>query len=73
MAEFCLECLNRMEHTNATERDYILTDEDDLEFCEGCGEWKRVVICQRDAKWLYDLSTPFRYLRRRLKTRAHRE
>lgn len=58
-----------MEHTCATERDYILTDEDDLDLCEGCGEWKRVVVRTRDAKLLYDLGTPIRALRKKLKKR----
>lgn len=43
MAEFCLECTNKylMEENNQ------LTEEDvtmDMDFCEGCGEWKQCVI-----------------------------
>ena len=64
MAEFCLECFNKLENANYTERDFILTDEDDLDLCEGCGEWKRVVIVRRKHKLLYDLSTIIRMIRK---------
>ena len=65
MGELCLACLNKLDNTNCTERDYILTDEDDLDLCEGCGEWKRVVIVRRKHKLLYDLSTIARIIRKR--------
>ena len=42
MAEFCLECHNKMNQMNLSEEDVILSD--DLELCEGCGEIKNVVI-----------------------------
>lgn len=64
MAEFCLDCLNKLENTHCTERDYILSDEDDLDLCEGCGEWKRVVIVRRKHRLLYDLQTIARIIRR---------
>ncbi len=38
MAEFCLNCLNRMNSTHLSEEDVILLDD----FCEGCG---RIVPC----------------------------
>jgi len=44
MAEFCLDCLNKLDNKNLTERDVILADEDDLDWCEGCCEWKRTVV-----------------------------
>ena len=40
MAEFCLDCFNRMNRTDYKESDVEL-DED---FCEGCAEWKPCVI-----------------------------
>ena len=59
MAEFCLNCLNKMDNTQATERDYILSNE--LDLCEGCGQWKRVVVRERDLKPLYDLTQIARF------------
>ena len=59
MAEFCLNCLNKMDNTQATERDYILSNE--LDLCEGCGQWKRVVVRERDLKLLYDLTQIARF------------
>ncbi len=37
MAEFCLDCWNRMHRTRKTERDYVLSNGRDL--CEGCGKF----------------------------------
>lgn len=45
MAEFCLDCLNKICDTNSDERDYIISKE--LYLCEECGEMKHVVICYR--------------------------
>jgi len=38
MAEFCLDCLNKLDGTHLTEADVILMDD----LCEGCG---KVVPC----------------------------
>jgi len=38
MAEFCLDCLNKLDGTELTEWDVILMDD----LCEGCG---KVVPC----------------------------
>ena len=46
MAEFCLDCLNKMDGTHYTKWDVKLSWGVDL--CEGCGEMKRVVIVIRD-------------------------
>lgn len=43
MAEFCLDCYNRLHGTHLTER--VVRTEWDL--CEGCGNWKPVVISFR--------------------------
>ena len=37
MAEFCLDCWNRMNHTRQTERDCLLSN--GRELCEGCGKF----------------------------------
>ena len=53
MAEFCLDCLNKINGTNYDESKYIISD--DLDLCEGCGEWKPVVVAMRrsnDGYWL---------------------
>lgn len=42
MAEFCLECLNKLNNTQLNESDIILSDYE--EFCEGCAGYKKIVI-----------------------------
>ena len=54
MAEFCLDCWNRLNRERLTERDVILSREYDL--CEGCGEVRRVVEGERTFKFFYDLT-----------------
>ena len=46
MAEFCLECWKKLnEVEDDDDKNYILSK--DLDFCEGCGEWKPVVVTER--------------------------
>ncbi len=45
MAEFYLDCWSKLNKTNYTERDYLLSDE--LDLCEGCAQFKRVIIRER--------------------------
>ena len=45
MAEFCLDCWNKINHINDKKGKYILSY--DLELCEGCGEYKRVIIAEK--------------------------
>lgn len=45
MAEFCLDCWNRLNETNLTEKDVVLSGRDDMDLCGGCGQWKQVVVC----------------------------
>ncbi len=45
MAEFCLDCWNRINESNDSEKKIVLSK--DLELCEGCGEWKPVIITLR--------------------------
>lgn len=40
MAEFCLECFNRINGTDFRKKDVELEDD----FCEGCAGWKPCVI-----------------------------
>jgi len=42
MAEFCLDCWNKINHTRLTEEDVILDEE--LDLCEECGEMKPTII-----------------------------
>lgn len=54
MAEFCLDCWNRMNGTSYTERDVVT----DMDFCEGCEQWKPVIVVTRwrgPAGWLEGL------------------
>lgn len=48
MAEFCVKCFNNINDLNIDENEYILSDE--LNLCEGCGQWKRVVVGIRKEK-----------------------
>ena len=45
MAEFCLECWNKLNETNDSPWRYVLSWEKDL--CEGCAEYKRVIVVER--------------------------
>lgn len=55
MAEFCLDCWNKMNEREDSEKKYILSKDFDL--CEGCGEWKPVIIMERKAYYIHK----FRY------------
>lgn len=68
MAEFCFECYNKLNNGKCKKENYILSD--DLELCEGCGKYKKIVICYQKG-WLYNsisfcfdiISFPFYLLR----------
>lgn len=55
MAEFCLECWNKINERKDNERKYIISK--DLGLCEGCGELKPVIIMERKAYYIHK----FRY------------
>lgn len=60
MAEFCLNCWNKLNGTHDTEADFKFTK--GLDLCEGCGEYHYLVIAQRQRTlWstLWDI-LPFR-------------
>lgn len=46
MAEFCLECWNKINDTNKPESKYVMSKE--VGFCEECWELKKVVIKEKD-------------------------
>lgn len=47
MAEFCVDCWNKINEKNDSQSRYILSEEPDL--CEGCGEIKTVIIAEKKA------------------------
>ena len=53
MAEFCLDCWNKINGTEDSDRKYILSK--DLDMCEDCGEWKSVIIMKRKAYYKHKL------------------
>lgn len=59
MAEICLNCWNKMNNTNHKESRYIISKE--LDLCECCGEWTKVIICERKHSCFYNLCPPSRY------------
>ncbi len=56
MAEFCLGCWNKLNEANDNEKRYIISEY--LDLCEGCGEYKPVIIMERKAYYM----RKFRYL-----------
>lgn len=53
MAGSCLQCWNKLNNSNDTEREFILSDK--LDLCEGCGEWKPMIVAKRWCGLGYDL------------------
>ena len=53
MAELCPKCLNKLDGTHYPTWWYILSEE--LDFCEECRQWKRVVIMERRAFYRREL------------------
>ena len=56
MAEFCIDCWNKINESEESKEKYVLSK--DLDFCEGCGEWKHVIIMERREYYMYK----FRYI-----------
>ncbi|MBR6633445.1 MAG: hypothetical protein IKL05_03980 [Clostridia bacterium] len=46
MADFCVDCWNKLNDTNCPPSKFILSR--NLELCEGCGEYKRVIDIELD-------------------------
>jgi hypothetical protein len=51
MAEYCLKCFNKMNNTDYSKRDVILSKDEDI--CEGCGSWVPVVIRLALGFWFF--------------------
>ena len=72
MAEFCLDCWNRINKTKYDERKYVISK--DLDLCEGCGERKHVIVMERNGYWrcgiVYFLQRMLRKLYWLLKTKT---
>lgn len=51
MAEFCVECWNKISGNNHKPRKYILSKE--LCLCEECGEYRRIILNERKYYYLY--------------------
>lgn len=47
MAELCLDCLNEFTGRKEKKQKYILSK--DLDLCDNCGEWKRIVVMTKRA------------------------
>ena len=45
MAEFCLECWNKLMGTEDSSKKYVMSK--DLDLCEECGQWKRVIVVMK--------------------------
>lgn len=58
MAEFCLDCWNKLNGTSYTKRQ-VRTD---MDLCEGCGEWKPVIVAFRRHGILGWLQWAYRWL-----------
>ena len=44
MAEFCLECWNKINETNDSRWRYVMSLNKDL--CEECGQYKKVIVVE---------------------------
>lgn len=53
MAEFCLDCWNKINGKNDPPEKYVLSKE--LDLCEGCGEWKNVIVAEREFSFFQTL------------------
>ena len=51
MAEFCLDCYNKLNHTHHKRRQVVLTPY--LELCEGCCEYKRTILFFWEDVWFF--------------------
>ena len=51
MVEICLDCLNNLNNRKDSPQKYILSEE--LELCEECEEYKRVIVIERKYYYLH--------------------
>lgn len=59
MAEFCYECMKKELGIDISNKKVVFSD--DLELCEGCGEYKPVVLSVRKATLFDKLLSKFRF------------
>ena len=66
MAEFCIDCWEKMNETNHGGEEYSVSDY--LELCEGCGEYRKVVVARTGVlKMIWDtVKFPFLLIRVRI-------
>ena len=55
MAEFCIKCWNEINGINDSEDMYFMSKS--LDLCEGCGEWKSVIIKPKAKFFKFSLKT----------------
>jgi len=53
MAEFCLDCWNKIMETNDPKNKFVLSRKPD--FCEECRQWKSVILPARKSYLLLQL------------------
>ena len=51
MALYCLDCWNELNDAEYTEDDFYISKH--LELCEGCAQYKKVIVGERDTTFLY--------------------
>jgi len=63
MAEFCPECFRKIHNKEDDKTKYVLSDT--LNLCEGCGEYKHVIIMEQKEYYMYNLRyliLPFKFI-----------
>lgn len=57
MAEFYIDCWNKINETNDKTNNYVISK--DLTLCEDCGEYKNVIVAERKYYNLHRLKRIF--------------
>ena len=57
MAEFCVDCYNRCHGIHLREDDVVT----EVDLCEGCGQWKPIIVSFRRPSLLVRLCTRLWY------------
>ena len=58
MAEFCLDCWNKIMETNDPKEKFVLSRK--LDLCEECQQWKPVIIRVRKKDLIFEWISSFR-------------
>ena len=48
MAEFCFNCYKKYFNKNAERENFIISKYNNLDLCEGCREYKPIIIREKD-------------------------